>query len=676
MNLSRPDYELVELKGGYDLLTPTLKLTAGAAREAVNFEVSVNGGYTRIPGYERFDGRPAPSVAAVAQITLAAPPTNLSVGQTITGPSGTAVVVQINGNVLSFTKQTGTFAAAQAITQSALPVGTISALGGMLTSRQIAQATAAAANAYRGDIQAVPGSGPIRGVLAFGGAVYAWRNNAGGTAMVIHRSTAGGWVPVTLGFELAFSAGSSQINEGDTVTGATSGATGVVARVLVRTGDWGTSNAVGTLVLSSRTGTFVAAEQIRVGGTPRATAGGNATQITLAPGGRVQTVLGSFGSFFGKRAYGCDGVNPGFEFDGTTYVPIRTGMAADAPNNVAVHSNHLFFGFNTSLQFSGINQPYRWSPIFGAGEIAMRDVITALMTQPGSEETGALFVFTQNEASVLYGSSSINFKLVPYSVNMGANRYSTQRLDTGYFLDDRGVASLSTSNKFGNFDAATITYNIRPVIQQRRTLITASGINREKSQYRLFFSDGYALYLTIVNGQYMGAMPVEMPNPVTCWGEAERGDGREFSYFGSTNGFVYQLDRGTSFDGAPMRYFFQLNFNPVRSPRLRKRWMRASAEITGQAFAEFAFGYELGYGLPDNEQPMAASYEVRFSPALWDQFTWDNFTWDGKVLAPTELEMLGTAENVALRFGGESDFVGEFTINSVIMHYIIRRGLR
>ena len=41
--------------------------------------------------------------------------------------------------------------------------------------------------------QAVPGSGPVRGVWLYNGDVFAWRDNAGGTALVMHKATAGGW---------------------------------------------------------------------------------------------------------------------------------------------------------------------------------------------------------------------------------------------------------------------------------------------------------------------------------------------------------------------------------------------------------------------------------------------------------------------------------------------------
>ena len=89
-------YQLITLQGGLDLVTPTLSLPPGVATEASNFEVSITGGYTRIAGYERFDGRTSPASATYAAITVA-DASGLAVGNTITnsGATITGVVIAI-----------------------------------------------------------------------------------------------------------------------------------------------------------------------------------------------------------------------------------------------------------------------------------------------------------------------------------------------------------------------------------------------------------------------------------------------------------------------------------------------------------------------------------------------------------------------------------------------------
>lgn len=58
----------------------------------------------------------------------------------------------------------------------------------------------AVVEAARAPITAVPGSGPVRGVVRFGGVTYAWRDNAGANAGVMYRATPTGWQQVSTAF--------------------------------------------------------------------------------------------------------------------------------------------------------------------------------------------------------------------------------------------------------------------------------------------------------------------------------------------------------------------------------------------------------------------------------------------------------------------------------------------
>lgn len=670
-------YEVMRLQGGLDLVTPTLSLPPGVARDAVNWEVSITGGYTRIAGYERFDGRPNPSDAQYVILTINITGA-IAVGDTITGATSgaTGVVIVVDGSTVIYTKASGAFQVGENVEVTAVVQGDVLSLGGNIVANNStsAQYLYLAAEEYRQDIQAVPGSGPIRGVVYYKGDVYAWRNNAGGTEMEIYKSSGAGWTLVPLGFELEFNNGSVEIVEGNVVTGGTSGASATVTRVLVESGTWAGGDAAGRIILASVTGgPFQAAETLNVV-TPYADVVAPESALTLLPDGRVETVIGNFGT--STRIYGVDKVNRAFEFDGTVYAPISTANTVDRPHHIGFHKQHLFVSFGSSVQFSALNDPYNWEAINGAGEFVVDDVVTAFQVLPGDQTTGALAVYSDDNTSVLYGTSANTFNLANYNVGTGAKPYSCQNVAIAYSFDDRGVISLVTTLNYGNFDTSAMTLNIRPFVQQRRNLVTASGVNREKGQYRVFFSDGYGLYLTFVNGKYMGAMPVQFPNPVTCMAEGEKPDGSETAFFGSTDGFVYRLDAGTSFDGAEISANLILVFNSIRSPRILKRYRKGSLEVTGTGYAEFAFSYDLGYASPEIEQELQATYETNLIASFWDQVVWDNFVWDGRTLAPSEVEVRGTAENIAVRIASISPIYQSFTVNSVILHYTMRRGLR
>lgn len=678
--LPRVQYDLIRLGGGLDQVTPTLLLPAGVARRAANFECSVNGGYTRIAGYERFDGRAKPHLA-IYNILVCTLTGAVAVGNTVTGlaSAATGKVIAVDGNNVVITRETGTFLSGEGLAVSAVNVGTLDYFQGVSADgRTDAEYRNLAADEYRSSIQAVPGAGPIRGVAIYKGDVYAWRNAIGNASTNMYKATTSGWTQVTLGKELVFDSGVLEILEGETVTGQTSGATGVVARTVLQAGSWGgTTLASGRLILSSTTGTFQAGENLRIGATVHAHAGGAATQIVLSPNGRYEFVVGSFGGGDANyRLYGCDGVNRAFEFDGTVFVPIVTGMPNDNPTHVAVHKQHLFLSFGASLQFSGLGYPYQWDPIVGAGEIAMSAPITNLLVLPGDQSSGALAVYTRRDTSVLYGTSEANFALSTFNTGTGAIAYTAQSMDQAYVLDDRGVMSLGTTLNFGNFLPASLTMNLRPFIEQRITLASASSVNREKGQYRVFFSDATAVYLTAVNGKLLGSMPIQFAEPVLCCVEGEDFNGRPVAFFGSNNGYVYQMDVGTSFDGEAIPASINLIYNSMKSPRILKRFRKASVELAGDYWAEIQFGYDLGYRNNQIPQGLDATYDVDMRSSYWDSMIWDNFVWDGSDITPSEIEIEGVAENIGIRISSNSDTVQPFTVNTIIVHYTLRRGIR
>lgn len=601
MQLTTPPvkYDLIRLAGGLDQVTPTLSLPPGVARRAANFECSITGGYTRIAGYERYDGRPSPSAAIynILQCTLTGA---VAVGNTVTGMSSSStgkVIAVSNANVV-ITRETNAFVAGEGISISATQVGTIDQVLGVAADG-LTDATykALAADDYRADITAVPGSGSVLGVALYKGDVYAWRNNAGGTAAVMYKATGSGWSAVT---------------------------------------------------------------------TP-----------ALAPDGRYETVVANFGGGTANyKLYGCDGENKAFMFDGTTFTQITTGMATDTPEHIAFHKQHLFLSFGASLQFSALGDPTNWTPLLGAGELAMNGPITNLLPLPGDQSSGALAVYTRNDTSVLYGTDSSNFQLAQFNTGTGALAYTAQNMDQAYVLDDRGVMSLGTSLNFGNFLPASLTMTLRPFIEQRLTLATASTVNRVKGQYRVFFSDSNAVYMTMLNGRLLGSMPVQYAHPVLCTAEGELDDGTAGVFFGSDDGFVYQMDMGTSFDGKAIAANINLVYNSTKSPRILKRYRKASVEMTGDSYAEIAFGYDLAYRSTALTQPLDTTHSNDLRSAYWDQMTWDNFVWDGSDISPSEVGVEGTAENMAIRISSVSALFQPFTVNNIIVHYTPRRGLR
>ena len=244
----------------------------------------------------------------------------------------------------------------------------------------------------------------------------------------------------------------------------------------------------------------------------------------MLPGGKFEFDETNFaGQSATIRLYGCDGVNHAFEFDGDILVPIYTGATTDAPTHIVVHKNYLGLSLGSSLMYSAPGLPYNWQAIAGAGEIATGDTVTGMVSMPGGTTGGAsgygagstLGVFSRNNTSILYGSDASTFSMISFNTGTGALAYSLCNMAQTFAFDDRGLNGLQTAIQYGNFNSTTLTLPVLPFVNERVNLLTASMLNRRKSQYRAFFSDGFALYTTIVNGKLSGNMPGATQNILT-----------------------------------------------------------------------------------------------------------------------------------------------------------------
>lgn len=675
-HLPNSDFDYIGFSGGLDTVTPVIQAKPGSLREAQNYEIGINGGYVGVTGYERFDGQAKPSDAeyGILNVTITG---SFAVGNTITGVTSTAtatvlaVVTTVSPNYLVVTKIVGTFVA-ETLNVSGSPQGTITAapvISGASTQILNAQYRNLAADSYRSDITAVTGSGSILGLWRLNGVTYAFRNNAGGTAAALYKSTTAGWSAVSLGRELSFTSGGTYvIAEGDTITGATSAATAVITRVVLESGSFAGGDAAGRLIFASDTGTFQA-ENLNVGANLNvATIAGDSSAITLSPSGRYEFVTHNFGGATGtNRIYGCDGVNKGFEFDGTVYVPITTGMATDAPTHVGVHANHLFYSFDGSAQHSGTGTPYIWAVISGAGELATGAAITAFSTEIGAEGSPALGIHSINSIHILYGTSSANWLLTKIPEEIGARAYSVAKIGASLFMSNRGITNLA---------GAQLSRLVQDFVNSHRNSVTAACMSRNKSQYRIFFTDETALYLTMSGTKLIGIMQQLLADKVECIFSTEDSDGSEVIMFGSDDGFVYQMEKGTSFDGDAIEQFLVFNFHHSKTPRLQKRYFGLTLEADGSGYAEFDFSYELGYASTDIPQPSSESKILEFSSGQWDTGTWDVGVWDGQTLQPANFNLDGSAENISLIIRSSSDYFSPIQFSGAMLRLLVRRKLR
>ena len=678
-----PRPHMIPFKGGWDQIMPPLSLPPGFVRSAQNYECDVIGGYSRVKGYERFDGRTSPSdaVYSIIGITLTG---SISVGDTVTGVTSTAtakVIAVPDATSIVVTKiAVDTFESGEVLNVGGSPQATTTSLAlpsSASTTLLHAQYKNLAADSYRDDIAVPTGTGNILGVVRFGGVTYCFRNNVDGATADLWKSTTAGWSQITLFKEVSFTAGGTTA-PAEATTLTQGGVTATIKRVVTTTASntWGLGTAAGRFIITAPAGGNFAAGAATIGAI-NVTLSGAQTAISFLKDGRFEFKVENFaGGSSTKRIYGCDGVNRGFEFDGTVLVPISTGMATDTPLHVASHKNHLFFSFGSSVQHSGPGTPYIWNAILGAEEIGMGDTVSGFFVQPGGIGGAAsLAIFTRNRTSMLYGTGRTDWQLTPYREEMGAYPYTIRDAGRAMFLDDPGITTLAAAQEFGNFVHNTVSERVQKWLNSQRTKTVDTCVVVDKSQYRLFFNDGYVLYVTFSGDKVVGVMPVLLIDAATCVWASEESDGSSTIFFGSDDGMVYQMEKGTSFDGDAITHYLYMAWDFVKSPQTIKRFYDAMLEISGVGYACINFTYELGYSSTDIDQQSRAT---NFAIGDWDNPSgvFDTGVWDGTTLSPSHFDMSGEAENFSLYIGGESDYEESFKVSGAIIHWAPRREKR
>lgn len=689
--------------GGLDLITPPLQIKPGRLTAGSNYECGPRG-YTRCGGYERFDGRLKPSEANYWVLGFNTGTAAIVTGNTVTGlASGATGLVILDaivdsgsyggGNAvgrLIITETTGTFVLNEQLQVAAV---TKSHATGPAVSHGATNDTdemtweALAIERRRALIAALPGEGPTRGLNLYKGILYGLRNNVGSTACLLYKESAAGWVLQNLGREVAFTSGGVyQIAEGDVITGATSGATATIGRILLTSGTWAGGTAAGRLIITAnQTGVFVA-ENLNVGANLNvATIAGNSTAHALLPNGRFAfTNHNFFGAATTIRMYGVDGANRAWEWDGATMVPIITGIVDDTPDYIAVHKQHLMLGFKEgSVQTTDIGTPYSVTALGGAVEIAVGYELTGLI----EDLAGLLGVFCKDAVLVLYGSAASDWDLRSLAEDAGAFAWTMQMLSSPIYMDDRGVRSLSTTQNYANFVFGTYSEFIQPLFDTKK----AAGVTpvasmrcRAKAQYLLFFSDntGVSIYL---GKQSANIVTGVQPSPQCLFFDLGRvvsvcvaglfADGSEGMFFGSDNGMVYQRDKGNSYDGAAVDAYIRYPFTNCQSPQWEKRFHKATLEVDAPANANISMSADFSYGAADN--PVATqSFSVSGGGGFWSEMFWSQFYWSSPVSGTAEAYFDGLGETISVVVASKVTYEPPHTISGMRLHHSRRRLIR
>lgn len=695
--MTRTDF--FPLEGGLNLVTPPLRIPTGNAIASQNYE-PVDRGYQRVHGFEAYDGPQArPSEATYYRVTFknaTSDPYDTGAVTSMVGDASSSFAVMLSAMVV----ESGSFGAGDAAGYFYITayegefidgedlvdfdtMATFCQVDGVPVERAgVTDAEDVVLLRQSVDLlmslkQKVPGSGPIRGIHVFKGRVFAFRDSEDGTegAMweaITGGSILGGWFKLDLASHLKYKTGSVEFQNFEIITGGTSGATATIERFSLESGSWPDSDAAGKLAVINVVGAFVDGETLTGSLGGAAVADGALVANTLAPGGRYQCHNYNFyGSSNLERMYCAYGEGQGFEHDGVSFLPITTGMADDRPTRCAPHRKHLFFAFRGgSLQHSSIGEPMQWSVVTGAGELGIGSEITDLLPSV----SGALAIWGEDTVNVLLGTSAASWELRPLSDTSGGEAWTAQMIGSPVYLDNRGLRSLDTTDRYGDFQIGTISRMVEPIFKRKKNdgvLAVASIRVREKDQYRIFFNDGTGV-TAYFGRQNPECMPFNLGIDVRCATSGKDSDGREMLFIGDSDGWVYQLDSGNSFNGQPVRAYARLPFNHVGSPAYNKRWKKVSVELDGGSGTTLGLTAEFSYGESGSVEMREQLFQVYGGGGFWDELLYDEFYWSSPVEGQAEAPVDGIGRNISVTIISEATYESPHTLHGLVLQYTLR----
>ena len=371
--------------------------------------------------------------------------------------------------------------------------------------------------------------------------------------------------------------------------------------------------------------------------------------------------------------YFCDGQNQARYYNGTTVEIVdNVGMPGiDKPTRIKAHNNRLFLAYRGgSLQCSTLGDPLDWTtaPV----EFGLGNEITDITVGVGS----TLVIHLTKGIRILHGSTEDTFEMQTFSEDTGGYPYTTKRLTgTILFITDKGLTTLNAVESFGDYADNTISQRFKRTLVRDQELITAALTHRGLNQYRLYFSNNRAIYVSFQGKDFVGATFLEFPNPVVIAAQGDNEQGHDCLVFadGTSNGLIFRLDSGNTFDGTVIITRLATAFYHNKTPRLWKRYKRATIEVQADSGQVFNIRAQFDYNEPDSKKSIwyAPSVYKLSGAAIWGEGVWGTMVYGEGNPATSRLPVYisGVGTNVSYRVVTNMPYKGQHTIQNIITDY-------
>jgi hypothetical protein len=286
---------------------------------------------------------------------------------------------------------------------------------------------------------------------------------------------------------------------------------------------------------------------------------------------------------------------------------------------------------------------------------------------------GVLMIATRRSIWALTGTVTEQFQIKPYATNTGAVARTEEMPGQLVFLEDRGLTGAQQSPAFGNFEAGTFTDKILDLLTKILAQDTPVGavVTRKKNLYRLVFASGAVLCLSVnAQGQFGGWTQGIYPTTINGFYGGFAPDGTrwyERSFLAAENGYVYEVDKGRSFDGANITHFLRICYFDAGSPDIVKRFRRLQVDLQPEGLATLSISVDFNFGslAGQSNEPL----DLVGNGGFWDISNWDQFVWDAPRYSQAVMKVEGEGYNVGMFFAGNSNNEQSVTLYSASLQF-------
>lgn len=627
----------VEFKGG--LVTNISPLqqginAPGSARTLVNFEPSIEGGYRRVEGYNKFDTAYVPPYGAPLVQGSGQSGTTLTIANIYNEPQ--------DGDTLTISGVTGTYTISiSGVSYSTANKTATLTLNETLDSSPADKAAVTFSN-RTADL--------IEGIIYFKQKALVYRGAD------LWKSSGAGWTRInTPDYGTVLVDGGSQTGTSLDVDGLTR--TPQIGDTFTVAGIEKVYTITNTVTVSSGAATITISPALA--SSPADNAAVTFLSTDRSSGGKHR--FSRYNYTGSSKIVGVDGTSAPFTYDDSTFY-----VMDDAPSDVvgadhvAEFKSHLFFAKGNTLTFTAPFTDTDFTAANGAGIITVPHTITGLIVFREQ-----LIIFSTSKIHRLVGNTVSDFQLQPISLDIGCVREDTIQEVGGdiAFLGPDGIRLLSATDRIGDFGLAVAS---RPIQSETNALVSgntafASCVIRGKNQYRMF---GYSASKTVDTSQgVLGTQFADQTAQGMAWAELKgimvyvadsvysNADSAEVIIFANKDGYVYRMESGNNFNGSNIQAYFSTPYFSINDPKIRKTFYKLTTYVDPEGSINGDVTPKLDFDQKEIIQPDPITLSNTVAPAaFYGIASYGTGSYGGKLKYTFTNQLIGSGFTVSFQY--------------------------